>query len=313
MEATFNWPWIADAAQEAGLCAHLVDPMRAREMAKGYSKSDRKDAIYLGKLFLSSQIFPQAYLAPGGVRDKRYLFRQRSLVVRMRTAAKNAVHGQLFRLGYVTDEEVSDLFGAAGRRYLAELPLDEKERFLLEEKLGIIDALAQRIGVLECRINRQLEEAPDAAKLMSLPGVGRIVAYAMLAEIGQIGRFAVPRALSAYAGVLPLEDSSAKKKNPEHTGPRYNRWLKHAALEAVCGAVRSSGRMKSLYTRVKMRNRSAPGKARVAVAREILELAWVLLTRDQYYQENPPGRPGSSKEKPSRPNRASQSTLCARS
>jgi len=313
MEATFNWPWIADLAQGAGLCVHLVDSMRAREMAKGYAKSDRKDAIYLGKLFLSSEIFPEVYLAPVDVRDKRYLFRQRSLLVRTRTAVKNAVHGQLFRLGYVTDEEVSDLFGVSGRQYLAGLEVGEKERFLLEEKLKVIDVLALHMGILEGKIAVQLEEDPRAAILMSVPGIGKLVAYAILAEMGQVERFADRRALSAYAGLLPLEDRSGGKANPKHTGQKYNRWLRHAALEAVSGALRSSGRMKSLYMRVKLRNRSTPGKARVAVAREILELAWLLLTRGQYYQEDPPGRPGSRIEVSSRPNRASQAALCARS
>jgi transposase len=313
MEATFNWPWIADLATGAGLRVHLVDPMRAREMARGYSKSDRKDAIYLGKLFLSAQVFPEVYLAPGEVRDKRYLFRQRALLVRMRTAAKNAVHGQLFRLGYVTDEEVSDLFGVSGRQYLRSLELKDTERLLLDEKLKVIDGLNGHLGFLESRIADDLREDERADVVMSIPGVGKLVGYAVLAEIGQIERFPSPRALSAYAGLLPLENQSAEKHMPKHTGQRFNRWLRWAAIEAVTGAVRSSGRMKSLYTRVKLRNRGMPGKARVAVAREILELAWLLLTRKERYQETPPGRPGSKDTRPSNPNRASQTTLCARS
>jgi len=50
MEASFNWPWIADLAGEAGLHPHLGHAMRCRELAKGLSKNDRKDATLLARL-----------------------------------------------------------------------------------------------------------------------------------------------------------------------------------------------------------------------------------------------------------------------
>ena len=42
MEATFNWPWIADLAQKCGLTAHLGDPMRIKDYSRGLPKSDRQ-------------------------------------------------------------------------------------------------------------------------------------------------------------------------------------------------------------------------------------------------------------------------------
>jgi transposase len=311
MEATFNWPWIADMAREAGLRAHLVDAVRAREMAKGYSKSDRKDAIYLGRLFLSSKLFPEVYLAPVEVRDRRWLFRLRLMLVRMRAAVKNAVHGQLFRLGYALE---MDIFGDWGREVLAGLDLSETERLLLDEKFEVIEDLNGHIGYLEGHIDKQLSEDPRAEILMSLPGVGKITAYAMLAEIGEIKRFPDRRALSACAGLLPLKNESGGKERARHTGARCNRHLRWSAIEAVTGAVRSSAAMRSLHSRVSRRNKGMGGKARIAVAREIVELAWILLTRNQRYVEDRPARPGSIKAVEScDPNRASQTALCARS
>lgn len=311
MEATFNWPWIADMAEEAGLQVHLVDAVRAREMAKGYAKSDRKDAIYLGKLFLSTELFPEVYLAPVEVRDKRWVFRLRLMLVRMRAGVKNAVHGQLFRLGYAFEINV---FGELGRQLLAGLELSESERVLLNEKFGVIEGLDGHIKYLEGLIDKQLSEDPRAEILMSLPGVGKITAYAMLAEIGDIRRFPDRRALSAYAGLLPLKNESGGKERPRHTGVRCNRNLRWSAIEAVTGAVRSSARMRSLHSRVSRRNKGMGGKARIAVAREIVEMAWILLTRNEKYVEARPARPGSEKAIEScDPNRASQTALCARS
>lgn len=316
MEATFNWPWIADLAQALGMAPNLAHAQRARAMAKGLPKSDRKDAIWLGKLFLAGgEVFPRAYLAPPEVRRRRSHFRQRLLLVRMRVMLKNALHGQLLRLGMVV-EEVSDLFSPKGRRILERLELPEHERELMYGKLAVIDQLSEHIRAMELALKEELVEDRRAPILMSLPGVGELTAYSWLAEIGELERFANGRALAAYAGCLPLDSESAEKDFGKHTSRACNRFLRWSAIEAVSGAVKKSSRMRSLHSRVKGRNKKQPGKARIAVARELLELAHLLLSRQQMYQEKRPPRAGSggrtSPSKASHPNRASQSSLCAR-
>jgi transposase len=214
----------------------------------------------------------------------------------------------------VTDEDATDLFGRKGREILKDLELDADERELLDQKLEVVDHLTEQIKVLEAEIIRQLESDPAARIVMSVPGIGVIVAYAVLAEIGEIGRFPNGRALAGYAGVLPLDDESAGKESPEHVNRRCNRYLKWALLEGVTGAIRGSARLRGLYQRVKARNNDRPGKARVAVARELAELVHYLLSRGKMYQENAPARPGSKESKiATDPNRARQTTLSARS
>ena len=129
-------------------------------------------------------------------------------------------------------------------------------------------------------------------------------AHGFLAEVGELARFPNGRALAAYAGVLPLDNESADKDLGRHTGKHSNRFLRWILLEAVNGAVKKSPRMKSLLERVKARNRNAPGKARVAVARELAELAYLLLSRRVLYTETRPPRPGSrvnSEDRTTRP------------
>jgi len=317
MEATFNWPWIADVAQAMGMNANLAHAQRAREMAKGMAKSDRKDAIFLGKLYLAAgDVFPRAYLAPPEVRRLRAHFRQRLLLVRMRAALKNALHGQLFRRGILTDDDASDLFSAKGRLVLAGLELPDYERDLMERKLRVIDQLNDHIQAMEEVLKKEIRQDPRGQILMSLPGVAEITAYSWLAEIGELERFPNGRALAAYAGCLPLDDESADKDFGKRTGRRCNKFLRWAAIEAVSGAVKKSPRMRSLHSRVKARNPKQAGKARIAVARELLELAHLLLSRQETYRERRPARPGSQgrtrTRRTSDPNRASQAAVSAR-
>ena len=291
MEATFNWPWVADLAEKCGLRPHLGNPMRIKDFRKGLPKSDRKDCIAEGSLWLK-EMFPEAYLAPIGVRRMRALFRMRGLFVKMRTALKCNVHGQLFRAGVLLEEE-SSIFSLKGRAALKLLDLDEAERTELARKFALLGDLDVHIKEVERALKLDLKDNDDARIVDSLPGFGMITSHGFLAEVGELKRFPNGRALAAYAGVLPLDNESADKDLGKHTGKHSNRFLKWILLEAVNGAVKKSARMRSLLERVKAKNRKQPGKARVAVARELAELAYLLLSRRVLYTESPPPRPGS--------------------
>jgi len=322
MEATFNWPWVADLAGAKGLTPHLIHPVRGRELAKGMSKNDRKDATFMGKLWLAGgDVFPEAYLAPPEVRARRARFRTRALLVAIRVNVKNSIHGILHKCGVIVDE-VADLFSPKGLACLKQVKLVPAAKEELTVKLAVVADLTAHIKAVQHRLHMELTRDPHADLLKTIPGVGDLVAYGWLAEIGDIRRFPNGRALAAYAGVLPLDNNSAGHDFGKHTSPRCNQHLKLMALEAVTGAVRGSQRMKSLYERVKARNPHKAGKARVAVARELLEVAHLVLSRKVPYQETPAPRPGT---RPSRtegshdrhpqgvvhPDRASQVWLCA--
>lgn len=305
MEATFNWPAVADLAERMGLRPHLAHPWRAREMAKGMPKSDRKDAIFLGRLWLAGgEIFPMAYLAPPEVRSMRDRFRWRVTLVRMGTMLKNHIHGHLFKHG-ILEETASDLFSPKGRKVLAELRLPKEAEAHLAQVLCVLDDLDQQRARVEKEIWRHLKEDPRADLLQTIPGIGKLTAYAILAEVGEMERFPNGRALASYAGVLPMSNESAEKDFGRYTNPRCNRYLRWSLIEGVSGAVKGSRRMRSLHSRVRARNPKYPGKARVAVAREIIELAHLILSRQVRYEEEPSPRPGSEKGAVRRRNRRS--------
>lgn len=319
MEATFNWPWIADLVQQMGLTPHLAQPRETGRLRKGKPKTDGRDAMFLGKLWLGG-VLPEAYLAPKGVRRMRGVSRWRMFLVRTRTATKNNIHGHLNRLGIDLSGRASDIFSPKGRDLLEKVTLPRHERELLEGKLSVVEILTALIEPIRAQMGRELAQDSRAPIIISIPGIAEVLAYTMLAEIGEIQRFANPRALASYTGVLPLERESADKQFGKRTGSACNRTLRWAAIEAVTGAVQASPRMRSLHTRVRNRNKTTPNKARVAVARELMELVHLLLTRGQMYREQPPARPGSRRAQPQvagtarRPmNRASQITSCARS
>ena len=305
MEATFNWPWVVDLAEKCGLKPHLGDPMRIKGYRKGLAKSDRKDCIGQGTLWLRG-MFPEVYIAPPCVRRMRAVFRMRALFVEMRTRIKNNIHGQLFKLGVTLDEE-SDWFSLSGRRALLSLELDRASREELSMKLAVLEDLERHIEEVEETVRKDLKEDPRTRLVRSIPGFGEITSHGFLAEMGELDRFFDKYALTSYAGVRPLDNESADRDLGRRTGRHCNRFLRWILLETVTGAIRKSPRMpevrtalragltawRSLYERVKAKNPNQPGKARVAVAREVCEVAYLLLSRKVTYMECPPPRPGS--------------------
>jgi len=232
-------------------------------------------------------VFPEAYLAPPEVRARRGKFRTRALLVKMRSQMKNSIHGILHKYG-VTCDEASDLYGKKGRKALEGLDLPAQAREEMERKLAVLEDLGRHIKSIDVVLHAELPLDKRAMLLQTIPGVGQLIAYGLLAEIGEIERFPDRRALAAYAGVLPLDNMSAGKEHGKRTNKMCNRYVRWMAIEAVRGAVRTSKRMRSLFERVKAKHKSTPGKAVVAVAREIMEVAHLVLSRG-------PSRPGTER------------------
>src|SRR4051794_41636688 len=99
--------------------------------------------------------------------------------------------------------DVSDLFGKAGRQWLAELELPIEERETLDSGLRQIDFLDSEVALVEQAIAHDALNWPGARRLMTVPGVNLIVAVTFLATVGDIRRFPDRRKLVGYLGLDP--------------------------------------------------------------------------------------------------------------
>jgi len=120
--------------------------------------------------------------------------------VRLSTLCKNRVHAVLADRGV---REHSSLWTAAGRAWLAALELPPVARQIVEDCCRVIDTLATPIGRLEREVTKLAKPDPRVEALMVLPGIGRLTAMTLLAEIGDIHRFPSARKLCAWAGLTP--------------------------------------------------------------------------------------------------------------
>jgi transposase len=98
-------------------------------------KTDAVDAPTLAHL-LRTGLLPEAYIAPPELRDLRDLLRHRATLVHLRTSVKNRVHALLARQGILPDH--TDLFGTAGREFLAAVALPDGPRRRLDSLISLI-------------------------------------------------------------------------------------------------------------------------------------------------------------------------------
>jgi transposase len=290
LEATYGWEWLADLLEDAGFELHLAHPLRTRAIAAARVKTDAVDAATLAQL-LRAGLLPEAYIAPRELRDVRELLRHRVALVAMRTALKNRVHAILARHGVIHDH--SDLFGKAGRQFLASLELRQASRQRLDSLLALLDDFDREIAAAAGEIDRQAKSDERVRLLCQIHGIGRYTAMLIIAEIGDVRRFPTARHLCAWAGLTPTVRSSDGKARLGHISRQGSSILRWAVVEAAQHVPTRGGPLREQFERIaKRRGRRV---ARVAVARQILTLCYYGL-RDGEIRCLKSSRPGEPTE-----------------
>ena len=146
----------------------------------------------------------------------------------------------------------------------------------------LIDYLEAEIAAIERELRSSGAHHPYVPLLLTVPGIGWVLAFTIAAEIGDITRFASAKKLVGYTGLCPIVRQSGEKdrRGPlAKQGPKYLRW---AMLEAVMHALRHPA-----YHERYQRNKHRLGKqrgarvAQVDIARKLTEAIWHTLTHNQ--------------------------------
>jgi transposase len=305
--------WLpADAGLLWSLEAHGFDTwlVNARDVKHlpGRPKTDRLDAVWLCKVAERQMIRP-SFVPPPPIRRLRDVTRYRIDLVTARTAEKQRAEKLLEDAGIKLSVVASDIFGVSGRAMLAALIGGERNSkalaqlartsmrrkisaleavftghftdhhaFLLARMLARVDGLDADIAELDGRIEEMIAPFAGAvARLDEIPGIGRIDAAVIIAEIGtDMSRFPTAGHLASWARFAPgVRESAGKKKGKGATGDG-NRYLARVLGEAAIGAARTDTFLGERYRRIARRR--GPQKAMVAVGRSILVITWHLLS-----------------------------------
>jgi transposase len=230
LEATYGWYWAADLLQACGAHVHLAHPLGVKMFGYQRVKTDARDSRNLAELLRMGRL-PEAWLAPPAVRELRELVRYRAKLVALRSGLKAQVHAVLAKEGVRVP--MSDLFGVAGGRLLDELQLGRAYGMRVASLRSLIGAYDQEITMLGREISTALAGDVGYLAIQAIPGVGSVLAAVLVAEIGDIHRFAGAPQLCCWAGLTPRHresDTTVRRGPITNQGPRLVRW---AAVEAT--------------------------------------------------------------------------------
>jgi transposase len=291
----------------------LMNPQHVRGL-RG-RKTDPADAKWLAGHLARGEL-TGSFVAPRPVRELRELTRLRVHLLQDINRVKNRI-GQLCETMNIKINSVaSDLFGLSGRRMLQglvegkrdaawmadwaagtlrrkraelRLALDSEvtphQRELLARQLRQLRELEQHVAELTDTMEQRMAGQADlVARLKAIPGVDRIVAWAVLAEIGwDMSVFADSRHLASWAALCPGNRDSGGKQGSGRTR-KGNPYLRRVLCQAAWAAARTKNTVWGpLYRRY--RARLGHAKAIMALAHRLLVVIYHILAEQGTYRE----------------------------
>ena len=271
--------FVHDQLELAGWDVSIADCVKVKGLAPLACKTDKIDAWVLAELS-RRDLIPEIWLADPGVRAERERARWRLHLVHHRTALKNRIHQTLITFGLPCP--VADLFGVRGRKLLDGFAMPEPWLGSVRGALQLIDDLSRQIAERERELRELGADHPYVPLLLTVPGIGWVLAYTIAAEIGDIHRFPSPTKLIGYTGLCPSVRQSGEQdyRGPitKH-GPRYLRW---GLIEAAHRAATTTAYSARYHTIKRRLGRQRGSKvATVDIARQLTKAIWHMLNRNQ--------------------------------
>jgi transposase len=247
IESTYNWYWLVDGLMDAGYgCVHLANPSAIRQYEGLKHSDDKHDAFFLAQLLILG-ILPQGYIYPKEDRPVRDLARKRMFLVKHKTAHILSLQSLIARCcnQRVSSNQIRTLSRADLKQLL-------KEKHLVLSAQANLDSIAflkQQIHSLEKVIKSKLKLNQGFNGLLTVPGIGLILAMTIMLEVGDIGRFAKVGNFTSYCRCAPTQRLSDGKSKGSGNRKNGNRYLSWAFSEAAQLARRYNDRFRRYYDR----------------------------------------------------------------
>ncbi len=216
------------------------------------------------------------------------LHRTRDLFVRQRTMLVNALRAHLAEFGIVAG------VGRNGLEKLLEVIADERDERVPPEVRSCLLALRaqlvltkQQILEADRRILAWHRSSELSRRLDEIPGVGPLIATALVASIPDPKAFRSGRDLSAWIGLVPKQNSTGGKERLGHISKAGNRYLRKLLVVGALSVIRrakQTGTTRRPWLVALMARRSTKVAA-IALANKIARIAWAMMVRGTRYQE----------------------------
>jgi transposase len=284
-EAGFSGTTIHENLTQLGVRNIIVNPGDIPTTDKQKkNKTDIHDSRALAE-YLERGTLKGIFIHSRQHQELRALFRLRTFKSRDLTRSINKLKGFLMYFGYVTEQtwghsspltkrtlawlESLKMTTAAGN-----LALNEYIQDIFYKRGRLLQTTKQLRTLI------QSSYSPTYDFLISVPGIGPIVAMALLSEIGDFNRFDDPDQYCSFLGLMPWECSSGETTRTKGVQPRCNHYLRSLIIEASWAAIRKAPNWLIYYRKHALKNNK---RAIVKVARKLALTARSVVLKQIYY------------------------------
>jgi transposase len=262
VECTGMWYWLRDLLVPQGIHLRLVHAKYLKAISYAKVKTDAVDAATLAQL-LRVDLIPEAHMIRPELREIRDVLRARLVLVSRVLRCQRSIGALLEKYNVTTPAE------------LPELP--RLQAALHAEQHALLKTQVRR---LEHELRDRVLPTPDAQRLVWIPGIGAMVAYSLLLEIDDIGRFPTVRQFHSYCRLVPGANDSAASRRHKRSRDG-NRYLKLAFHHAAVRAVQYVPEIRAESQRLVRRKGKAI--ARALIAKELGSIVYHVLTRQEAF------------------------------
>jgi transposase len=278
VESTFNWYWLVDGLADHGFNTVLVNPSAVKQYEGVKHTNDDTDAFHLA-LLMRLGILPTGYIYPREQRAVRDLLRKRLQLVRHRVTHMLSAQNQVWRSTGLNI--AAKPFKQADFSLLDRVD-NEHIKMAIQSNLMMIQALNQQIDVLEDTVLRRLKPEPAFQWLLTIDGIGKILAMTISLETGDIHRFAAVGNFASYARCVDSSRTSNGKKKGANNRKNGNKYLAWAFVEAAHSIIRHNKTAHKFYQRKRAQKNGA--LATKALAHKLARAAYHVMRNQEPFQ-----------------------------
>jgi transposase len=268
MEATMFTGWVYDFLKPHAFELKVAHPEMLKAITAAKKKNDRTDAGKIADL-LRANLLPECYMAPSHLRELRRILRYRNMVVRTAVMMKVKISSLLMEVGASYDKR-----RIHGKRYfnslldrVEDVPASVKELLALSRSNLELFTAVQKKLLSTLKDNELIRQRVE--RLMSIQGVGEVLALTWVLEIGDPSRFRSSSKAISYCGLCSAQHESAGKQYRGPISKKRNKHLQTMLIEAAKLAPRWNYQLAMVHAKELARgNRN---RATLAVARKLVK------------------------------------------
>jgi transposase len=280
VEAGVKSFWFYDQLIPTGCEVKIVDVKRFKIIYLSGKKTDKEDASKLLK-YLRLNELPEIWVPPTQVRELRSLFRSHIGIQQSKVKIKNMVHGLVKQEGLKLKKRSVHKGNKEFERVKAKLKGCVSRQ--VDRLMDILEEMEKAAKDIKKEILYRGRIFRNEIKiLMSIRGIDAYTAIGVMADIGDIKRFASAKKYSSYVGVVSKIDESGKYKRQGSITKAGRKLSRYLLTEAIFHIIKANEGLKSWYER-KVKSRGI-GKAKIGLVRKLTVIIYWMLTRGEKFR-----------------------------